>query len=97
MYYIVFLFIKKSIDLPKLKIINIGRHVAVEVISNLTISYLPSLHSIHIGYGSFSKLESFSLSHNPKLKRFDMENGSKIADYSFSNVTYLEILGSIIN
>ena len=97
MYYIVFLLIKKSIDLPKLQIVKIGRHVAITVISNLTISNLPSLHSFHIGSNSFSKLQSFTLSHNPKLKRFDMENNNKTDDYSFFNVTYLEILGSILN
>ena len=97
MYYIVFLLIKKSIDLPKLQIINIGRCVAGEVISDLSISNLPSLHSIHIGKGSFSKLKSLTVAHNPKLKRFDLENSSKTDDYSFFNVTYLEILGSILN
>ena len=97
MTYIVFLFIKKSIDLPKLQIINIGRCVAGEVISDLSISNLPSLHSIHIGKGSFSKLKSLTVSHNPKLKRFDLENGSKTNDYSFSNIEFLKILGSIKN
>ena len=43
--------------------------------TDFELSNLPNLESVYIGAGSFCDLKSFTLSHNPKLKIFETEDG----------------------
>ena len=59
---------------------------------------LSNLESIYIGAGSFKNLKSFTLSHNPKLKIFETEDGyvkdDKVEECTFGNVKHFELSGN---
>ena len=61
--------------------------------TDFELSNLTNLESVYIGAGSFFKLKS--LSHNPKLKIFETEDGyedeNSICDCAFINVNKLEL------
>ena len=58
---------------------------------------LSNLESIYIGAGSLQNLKSFTLSHNPKLKIFETEDGyvknDNVYDCTFGNVKHFELSG----
>ena len=85
------------IDLPTLKSITIGKQCAVNMNTDFELSNLTNLESVYIGAGSFCDLKSFILSHNPKLKIFETEDGyvidNSICDCALNNVKQFELSG----
>ena len=84
------------IDLPNLKSITIGKYCAVNMNTDFELSNLTNLESVYIGAGSFKNLKSFTLSHNPKLKIFETEDGYEdysICDCALNNVKQFELSG----
>ena len=69
--------------------------------SDFELSNLPNLESVYIGAGSFCDLKSFTLSHNPKLKIFETEDGYMdeydiVKECTFSNVNQFELSGNFL-
>ena len=66
--------------------------------TDFELSNLPNLESVYIGAGSFYYLKSFTLSHNPKLKIFETEDGyeegDKVKECTFSNVNQFVLSGN---
>ena len=59
---------------------------------------MTNLESVFIGARSFQNLESFSLSHNPKLSVFEIEDGymkddGRVCDCAFLKVYELKLIG----
>ena len=66
--------------------------------TDFELSNLTNLESVYIGAGSFKNLKSFTLSHNPKLKIFETEDGfeevdKNISDCALDNVKQFELSG----
>ena len=67
--------------------------------SDFELSNLINLESVYIGAGSFCDLKSFTLSHNPKLKIFETEDGYMdeydiVKECTFSNVNQFDLSGN---
>lgn len=67
--------------------------------SDFSISNFPSLEVLYIGPDSFKNLNSFTISHNPKLKIFETGNGlterKKCKNCAFQLVRNVELFGKI--
>ena len=86
------------LDLPQLNAITFGKHFAVNMNTDFDLSNLPNLESVYIGAGSFLNLKSFTLSHNPKLSVFEIEDGymkddGRVCDCAFLKVYELKSMG----
>ena len=86
------------LDLPQLSVIIFGKHFAVNMNTDFDLSNLPNLESVYIGAGSFLNLKSFTLSHNPKLSVFEIEDGymkddGRVCDCAFLKVYELKLIG----
>lgn len=86
------------LDLPQLNVITFGKHFAVNMNTDFELSSLPNLESVYIGAGSFLNLKSFTLSHNPKLSVFEIEDGymkddGRVCDCAFLKVYELKLIG----
>ena len=79
------------LDLPQLNVITFGKHFAVNMNTDFELSSLPNLESIYIGAGSFLNLKSFTLSHNPKLSVFEIEDGYMKDDGSVCHRASLKV------
>ena len=66
--------------------------------SDFELSNLINLESVYIGAGSFCDLKSFTLSHNPKLKIFETEDGyeedDEVVQCTFRNVNQFVLSGN---
>ena len=67
--------------------------------SDFSISNFPSLEALYIGPDSFKNLNSFTISHNPKLKIFETGNGLRekktCKNCAFQFVRNVELFGMI--
>lgn len=78
----------------------IGQSFGLKFFSEFSLSDFPNLEWIYIGSGSFPYLSSFTLSNNPKLKRFEIGDAVNIdnsVNGTFNNVDSFNLISKVID